>query len=384
MKKPITRWTKLIQPQAPERNYRSLTDSITRASTIVFENVEEYRARDWRDTNRYSYGLQATPISRRLEKQIALIDEAKHALLYTSGLNAICMAMMALLKAGDHILIPHNSYTPTQEIARFLSQHAQISYAFYNPQNLSTLSFNENTRMVWVETPGSITMEVADLPAIAALAKQHQALVGVDATWSAGVAFSPLELGADFIIHALTKYQSGGSDVLMGAISTNDKSIYEKLFLTRTTFGIGISAEDCYLILRSLPHLRLRYLAQDQSAREIASWLKTHPMILTVLHPALEECQGHAIWQRDFNAAASLFSVVFKPEISQSTIDTMLNKLNLFKIGVSWGGMVSLVIPFSKTQLGKHYPYDGNLARFYIGMEDTSDLIADITQAFEA
>lgn len=294
------------------------------------------------------------------------------------------MAMMALLKAGDHILIPHNSYTPTQEIARFLSQHAQISYAFYNPQNLSTLSFNENTRMVWVETPGSITMEVADLPAIAALAKQHQALVGVDATWSAGVAFSPLELGADFIIHALTKYQSGGSDVLMGAISTNDKSIYEKLFLTRTTFGIGISAEDCYLILRSLPHLRLRYLAQDQSAREIASWLKTHPMILTVLHPALEECPGHAIWQRDFNAAASLFSVVFKPEISQSTIDTMLNKLNLFKIGVSWGGMVSLVIPFSKTQLGKHYPYDGNLARFYIGMEDTSDLIADITQAFEA
>ncbi len=302
----ISRWTRLIQPQTTGTVFRSLTDSITRASTITFDNVEKLRNRNWRDKSQYSYGLQGTPITRRLERQLADIDAVAHALLYPSGLSAICMTMIALLKTGDRVLMPQNCYGPALEMARFMSQRSGIELSIYDPQNLSTLIFDKNTRLVWVETPGSITMEIADLPAIVALAHKHNALVAVDATWSAGVGLDVFKFGADLSIQALTKYQSGGSDVFMGSVTTANDAIHDQLYLTRTIFGIGVSPEDCYLILRSLPHLRLRYLAQDHSARKIATWLSQQPYIERVLHPAFESCPGHDIWLRDFTAAASL------------------------------------------------------------------------------
>lgn len=378
----ISRWTKLIQPQPTGTVFCSLTDSITRASTIAFENVEKLRNRNWRDKSQYSYGLQGTPITRRLERQLADIDEVAHALLYPSGLNAICMTMIALLKTGDKVLIPQNCYGPALEMARFMSQHSGIEFSIYNPQDISTLIFDKNTRLVWVETPGSITMEIADLPAITALAHKNNAIVAVDATWSAGIALEVFKLGADLSIQALTKYQSGGSDVFMGSVTTADNTIHDQLYLTRTIFGIGVSPEDCYLILRSLSHLKLRYLAQDQSARKIARWLTEHPLVEQVLHPAFDSCPGHDIWLRDFSAAASLFSVVMRSDITQDEIDHSVNALNLFRLGVSWGGAVSLVIPYTKDQIFSGYEYKGCLVRFYIGLEDTDDLIADIAQAF--
>jgi cysteine-S-conjugate beta-lyase len=382
MTKHPSRWTKLIQPQGAGPVFRSLTDPITRASTVVFDSVEKLRKRDWRDKSQYSYGLQATPTTRRLEEQLAGIDEVAHALLYPSGLSAICMTMMALLKSGDRVLMPQNSYVPALEIARFMAQQCGVEFATYDPQDLSTLTFTRNTRLVWVETPGSITMEVADLPAIAALAHEHGALVAVDATWSAGIALPVFKLGADLSVQALTKYQSGGSDVMMGAVTTADDGIHDKLFQTRTIFGIGVSPEDCYLILRSLPHLNLRYHAQDQSARKIASWLGQHPDIGHVLHPAFEGCPGHDIWRRDFSAAASLFSVVFRADMPQEQIDRSVESLKLFRLGVSWGGAASLVIPFTRSQMHSGYRYQGNLVRFYVGLEDPDDLIADIALAF--
>lgn len=378
----ISRWTKLIQPQTTGTAFRSLTDSITRASTITFDTVEKLRKRDWRDKSQYSYGLQGTPITRRLERQLADIDQVAHALLYPSGLNAICMTMIALLKAGDRVLMPQNCYGPALEMARFMSQQSEIELSVYNPQDISTLTFDQNTRLVWVETPGSITLEVADLPAIAALAHKNNALVAIDATWSAGISLEVFKLGADLSIQALTKYQSGGSDVMMGSVTTSDNAIHDQLYLTRTIFGIGVSPEDCYLILRSLPHLKLRYLAQDQSARKIAAWLSQQPYIEQVLHPAFESCPGHDIWRRDFSASASLFSVIFRADISQARIDRWVDSLKLFRLGVSWGGAVSLVIPFTREQMYTGYPYEGSLVRFYIGLEETDDLITDIAKAF--
>ena len=382
MTKHISRWTKLIQPQAADPAFHSLTDSITRASTIVFDSVEKLRKRDWRDKSQYSYGLQATPTTRRLEQQLASIDEVAHALLYPSGLSAICMTMMALVKSGDRMLMPQNSYAPALEMARFMAQQSGVEFSTYDSQDLSTLVFTKNTRLVWVETPGSVTMEVADLPAIASLAHEQGVLVAVDATWSAGIAAQVFKLGADISIQALTKYQSGGSDVMMGVATTADNGIHDKLFQTRTIFGIGVSPEDCYLILRSLPHLKLRYLAQDQSARKIASWFSQQPYIERVLHPAFEGCPGHDIWRRDFSAAASLFSVVFRADIPQEEIDRAVDLLKLFRLGVSWGGAASLVIPYTKNQIHSGYRYQGSLVRFYIGLEDTDDLIEDIAQAF--
>lgn len=378
----ISRWTKLIQPQVQDTVFRSLADPITRASTVAFENVDQLRKRDWRDKSRYSYGLQGTPITRRLERQLASIDGVAHGLLYPSGLSAICMSLMALLKTSDRMLIPRNCYGPTLEMAHFMSQHSGIEFSVYNPQDLSTLVFNENTRLVWVETPGSITMEITDLPAIATLAHKNNALVAVDATWSAGIGLDVFKLGADLSIQALTKYQSGGSDVMMGSVTTADDTIHDQLYLARTRFGIGVSPEDCYLILRSLPHLKLRYLAQDQSARKVAGWLNKQPIFQQVLHPAFTSCPGHDIWKRDFSAAASLFSVVVRPDITQEVIDHSINALRLFRIGVSWGGAVSLVVPFTKDQIYPGHQYSGSLIRFYIGLEEADDLIADIEQAF--
>ncbi len=390
MRKKISRWTKLLELQNPDQVFKSLTEPITRATTILFKDTKKFRARDWRNDKEYNYGLQATPITRRLEKKLALIDEVAFALLYGSGLNVIFMSFMSLLKSSDHVLIPENCYSPTTEIMQFLSSNYQIKFSTYNPLKISKINFKKNTRLIWIETPGSITMEICNLREISSIAKAKGVMVGVDATWSAGVAFNPFKQGADFAIYALTKYQSGGSDVFMGAMTTNNKSIYEKLFFIRTICGISVSPEDVYLILRNLPHLKLRYLSQDQSARQIASWLKNQPCIDRVLHPHIKDCPGHEIWLRDYAAGASIFSVVFKESISQDQVDLFINSLKLFHIGFSWGGSVSLVLPFSKKQINSHYPYQGSstnypykgcLVRLYVGLEESEDLIEDLKQA---
>jgi cystathionine beta-lyase len=210
------------------------------------------------------------------------------------------------------------------------------------------------------------------------VAHRNKARVAVDATWGAGIALPVFELGADISIQALTKYQSGGSDVLMGSIVTRDNKLQDQLLEANTCLGLGVSPEDCGLVLRSLPHLKLRYRAQDEAARQIAAWFKKQPAVAEVLHPALPDCPGHDIWKRDFSGAASLFSVVFKPEIPQSRIDAFINALELFHIGFSWGGSVSLALPFEINGTRSDFPYEGGLVRFYIGLEDPQDLLADL------
>jgi cystathionine beta-lyase len=375
--------TTLTQPAFEKGDvFKSLADGVERASTVVFDSVEKLRNRDWTDKKQYTYGLLGTPTSRRLESQLAAIDGVQHALLAPSGLAAISIVMMALLKAGDRVYLPNNIYVPALEFAKLLSKQYGVEYTLYNPLALDTLVLAENTTLVWVETPGSVTMEVADLPALANKAHAVGATVAIDATWAAGITLDVFKLGADISIQALTKYQSGGSDVMMGCVTTDDDRLYQAISNTAITMGSGVSPEDCRLILRSLPHYALRYHAQDQSARKIAQWCEAQPMVEAVLHPALKSSPGHDIWARDFTGAASLFSIVFKADVSQSQIDRCMEALALFHLGFSWGGAVSLVVPFTRDQMHVAYPYNGSLVRFYIGLENTDDLLADLKQAF--
>lgn len=377
--------SRIAQPDfARNGQFKSLADSVDRASTVVFDSVAKMRLRDWRDKNQYTYGLLGTPTSRRLERQLAMIDGVDHALLLPSGLSAITSVMLSLLKSGDCVFLPNNVYVPALEAAKYMLQQYGVDYVLYDAMDMSSLKLTPKTKLVWVETPGSVTMEVADLAAIAAIAHQHGALVAIDATWAAGIALPVFALGADIAIQALTKYQSGGSDVMMGCITTDNDALYQQILSTVVTLGLGVSPEDCRLILRSLPHYRLRYQAQDLAARKIATWLTQHAAIARVLHPALAGSPGHAVWRRDFSGAASLFSVVFKAHISQAQIDHCVESLALFHLGFSWGGAVSLVVPYTRNQMHPAYSYEGCLVRFYIGLEDADDLMRDLAQAFSS
>ena len=382
-RKPLSINTTLAQPEfADNTQFKSLADSVERASTVVFDSVQKLRQRNYKDKKQFTYGLLGTPTSRRLERQLAAIDGVEHAILFPSGLSAISTTMLALLKSGDRVLLPSNVYAPALEVAKYLQQQFGVEFALYDPMNLATIVITPNTKLMWVETPGSVTMEVSDLPALAKLAHDNNVLVGIDATWAAGIALPVFELGADISIQALTKYQSGGSDVMMGCMTTANDTIYHKILETTVSLGLGVSPEDCRLILRSLPHYALRYHAQDIAARQIANWLTLHPAVSRVLHPAIAGSPGHEVWNRDFTGAASLFSIVFKADVSQSNIDQCVESLSLFHLGFSWGGAVSLVVPFTRNQMNPDYSYEGSLVRFYIGLEDVDDLMLDIEQAF--
>ena len=380
---PLNIRTKLIQPHFQKPIFNSLADSVERASTVVFDSVAKMRERDWYDKNQYTYGLLGTPTTRKLAAQIAMIDGVAHGLLAPSGLSAISCVMLGLLKSGDVLLLPNNVYGPALVMAKMLQTQFGVEYRLYDPAMPESIPFCANTKLLWVETPGSVTRDVADLPAIAALALARNVIVAIDATWAAGIALDVFSLGADISIQALTKYQSGGSDVMMGAITTNNDALYKTLYDATINLGIGVSPEDCRLLLRSIPHYALRYHAQDAVARQIATALSLHSAIAHVLHPALNNAPGHAIWQRDFTAAASLFSVVFKPHITQQSIDDCIESLQLFHLGFSWGGAVSLAVPFTRNQMHANYAYDGLLVRFYIGLEDGNDLLEDLSQALD-
>ena len=381
MRKNIS-WTQLIQPEIDdEAAFRSLASSVERGSTVVFPDVASVRRRNWRDPTQYGYGLYGTPTTKRLERKLALLEDGKHCLLLPSGLAAISLTLLALLKAGERVLIPHNIYEPAADAARFLQDSFGIELAFYDPLQPDAAAFSDNTRLLWVETPGSVSMEVADLPALARRAHEHDVLIAVDATWAAGLALPVFELGADISIQALTKYQSGGSDVMMGSIVTRDEALHHRLLATHMRFGFGVSPEDCNLVLRSLPHYQLRYRAQDASARKIAAWLQRQSAVATVLHPALPEAPGHDIWRRDFSGAASLFSFVLQPAFSSAQAEHCVDSLKLFRIGYGWGGSCSLVMPYDMQRSRPNWPHRGQLVRLYVGLEDTDDLITDLEQA---
>lgn len=371
--------------QAPA-GFAAFPSAIHHASTVLFKNVAAMRSGDWKEKNAYTYGLHGTPTTFTLEARLAEIEDGRHCLLAPSGLAAIAMVDFALLKSGDDVLLPDNVYNPNRELGKWLSADFGVTARYYDPlvgAGIAAL-IQPNTKLIWAEAPGSVSMEVPDLPAICQAAHARGVLVALDNTWSAGLALRGFDLGADIIMQALTKYQSGGSDVLMGALITRDRALHERLSMAHMRLGMGVGADDAYLVSRGLPTLKLRFDAHDASARKLAAWLRARPEISKVLHPAFPDCPGHAIWQRDFSGAGGLFSVLFDPAIPEARTDRFVDSLKLFKLGYSWGGANSLVMPYRIAHMRKSWNEQGILVRFNVGLEDTVDLIADIEQALAA
>jgi cysteine-S-conjugate beta-lyase len=367
----------------PPVGFAAFPTAIHHASTVLFKDVAALRARNWQDKNAYTYGLHGTPTTFTLEARLAEIEGGTHCLLAPSGLAAIAMIDFALLKTGDDVLIPENVYGPNRELGNWLAKDFGIAARYYDPligEGIAAL-IQDNTRLIWTEAPGSVSMEMPDIPAICRAAHARGVLVALDNTWSAGIAFRAFDHGVDIVMQALTKYQSGGSDVLMGAVITRDKSIHQKIELAHMRLGMGVSADDVYLVLRGLSSMKLRFEAHDAGARVVANWLKYRDEIAHVLHPAFPECPGHEIWKRDFTGAAGLFSVIFNERYSEAQTDAFIDALQLFKIGYSWGGANSLCVPYRMQTMRKQWTQAGQLVRLNIGLEDPQDLIADLEQA---
>jgi len=382
-----SRQTALIHSDyTPPEGFAAFAPAIHHASTVLFENVAALRAGGWKDKSSYTYGLHGTPTTFSLEAKLAAIDGGSFCLLAPSGLAAIAMVNLGLLKSGDDVLLPENVYAPNRELGRWLSSDFGIGARYYDPLIGSGIAalIAPNTKLLWTEAPGSVSMEVPDLPAICAAARARGVLVALDNTWSAGLALNGFEHGVDIVMQALTKYQSGGSDVLMGAVVTRDRALNDRLALAHMRLGLGVSADDAYLVMRGLPTMQLRFAAHDAGARAVAAWLQGRPEIVRVLHPAFEDCPGHANWKRDFSGAGGLFSVVFDARYSEAQTDRLVDALTLFGIGYSWGGANSLAVPYRIAAMRPGWEGAGTLLRLYIGLEDPADLIADLEQAFAA
>ncbi|WP_151445919.1 cystathionine beta-lyase [Lacisediminimonas profundi] len=359
---------------------------IHHASTVLFSSVAAMRSRNWQDKSAYTYGLHGTPTTFTLEARLAAIESGKHCLLAPSGLAAIAMVHMALLRSGDDVLIPENVYNPNRDFANWMARDFGVQVRYYDPlvgAGIAALLL-DNTRLVWAEAPGSVSMEVPDIPAICQAARARGIPVALDNTWSAGLAFAAFDHGVDIVMQALTKYQSGGSDVLMGAVITRDEELHRRIEMAHMRLGLGVSADDTFLVLRGLPTLKLRFDAHDAGGRAVAAWLKSRPEIARVLHPALPDCPGHETWKRDFTGAGGLFSVVFDERYSEEQTDRFIDSLRLFGIGFSWGGANSLCVPYRIGQMRSGWAGSGQLVRFNVGLEDPQDLIADIEQALRS
>ncbi len=383
----VERSTEILHSDyVPPAGFGSLTTPIHHASTITFQDVESMRARDWRRSDGYTYGLHGTPTTFTLEERIAVLEGGRHTILAPSGLAAIALINLSLLTAGDMVLLPANVYGPNRDMCRSLLGQWGITAVFYDPvlgAGIAAL-ITDKTRLLWIESPGSVTMEVGDLPALVAAAQSRGVTTALDNTWSGGLLLRPFDFGVDIVMQALTKYPSGGSDVLMGSVTTRELALYEKLKLGHMHLGYGVSADDAYLVLRGLASLEVRLRQHEESALTLAHWLKGRPEVARVLHPALPDCPGHVFWKRDFLGSGGLFSFVLEPSISQARVDAMVNALRLFKIGFSWGGAVSLAVPYIMGHSRPDVPWNGSpLVRLYVGLERAADLIDDLNQAFQ-
>ncbi len=385
-KSPVTRL--IHHDYRPPGGFEAVAPAVHKASTVFFPDVRALRSRQSRLRQAYTYGLHGTPTTYTLEERIAQLEGARHCVLTPSGLSALALVNLALLKPGDEVLLPDNAYGPSKEMARTLLGDWGISHRIYDPMAPGDGGglFGPRTRLIWLEAAGSVTMEFPDLRVLTAMARRAGVLVALDNTWGCGLAFRPFDLGdglgVDVCMHALTKYPSGGGDVLMGSVTTRDQVLQDRLLTAHARLGLGVGANDAEAILRGLSSLHLRYGAQDLAARELAAWLAGQSGVARVLHPALPGSPGHGNWKSMCSGAAGLFSVLIDERFNQEQVDGFVDSLQIFRIGYSWGGPVSLAVPYGldgMRQSRKHL--QGHLVRLSIGLEATHDLQADLQQA---
>ena len=379
--------TLLIHPSREvAAGFRSLVTSTERASTVLFDSVAKWKQRSGLDESTYVYGTMGTPTTRDLQNRIAEWEGGHNSVLFPSGLAAVAYAFLPFVQPGDHVLVPSNAYEPVKTLANGLLKRMNVVVEYYDPgvgAGIST-QMRANTKLVWVETPGSITMELSDLPAIAAAAHAVGALVAIDNTYSAGWYLRAFEKGADISVHALTKYPAGHSDLVMGSITTKDESTWRQVKDMALQTGQCVAPDDVYLVLRGLPTMPLRIKHAERVALSIAHWLKTRPEVKRVLHPALPDCPGHDIWKRDFTGTTGVFSFVLQDQHGADAAARLIDALELFGIGASWAGIGSLALTYDLSKSRTDWPHPGALIRLNIGLEDEGDLRADLERGFAA
>lgn len=380
-------------PRKAPQYISSVQPPLFRASTIIFENTDALFNRHWTDLYDYSYGTHGTPTTFTLADQIAQIEGGEYCLLAPSGLSAINLVNSALLTQGDEVWVPDNVYGPNMEHLRNLEKRYGIQVRVYNPIDVTSFTPSEHAKLLWLEAAGSVTLEFPDLVGLVQKAQAQQILTVLDNTWGAGLAFNPFDfsdehLAVDISVHALTKYPSGGGDILMGSVVTRDLQLHHKLFRMHAIQGIAVSGDDTAQIQRSLAHMSIRYDQQAQSALKLLAWLKQQPQFSQVLHPSDPDAAGHTHWKQVCvtSKSAGLVSVIFKPEYDLTTVRKFCDQLKLFKLGFSWGGPISLVMLYELNHmrsLKNTHLQQGLLVRFCIGLEDAEDLVQDIQNALK-
>ena len=410
--------TQLIHhPYQPPEGYAAPQPGVFKASTVLFPSVAAMRSRYHDELgHQYTYGTKGTPTTFLLEERLCSLEGGSFCSLVPSGLAAIALTNFALLKTGDEMLIPDNVYGPGKTLADGELAHFGISYHTYDPMNPADLAakISAKTKLVWLEAPGSVTMEFPNLPELVRICRSKAVLIALDNTWGAGLAFNPFKLGTsdedlgenlgvDISVHALTKYPSGGGDVLMGSVIVRDTALHALIKRCHMRMGYSVGMNDIESVLRSLPSIALRYKAHDVAARVLARWCQSRAEVVQVLHPALAASPGHEHWRAlcgggSDNAdeahnthaghAAGLFSIMLHERFSSAQVDAFCDALTIFRLGYSWGGPMSLVVPYNLRGMrflphGAHL-HRGTLVRFSVGLEAVADLQADLEQAMAA
>lgn len=361
---------------------------VVRGSTYLFDNIEQWRStRARRDKERVlSYGARGNETVYALEDAITELEGGFRTKLFPTGLAAIAVALLAYLKAGDHLLVSDGVYEPVRRLCAAQLANYGIDCSFFSPSEGDWRShLRPETRLVYVESPGSLLYDMLDLPAMSVVCRERGIVLCADNTWGSCLSYRPLELGCDVSIVAATKYLGGHSDVMMGSVTVTEPG-FAAIENTSVNLGQTVSADDAFLVLRGLRTLSLRLRRHGDSALDVAAWLAQQPAVRSVFHPALPSDASHALWQRDARGSNGLLTIEFDPAISAAAIERAIDQLQLFGLGSSWGGYESLVLPVdpARTRLAGREPAPGYLLRLHIGLEDPADLKTDLDRLFRA
>jgi cystathionine beta-lyase len=369
----------------PKAQMGVVNPPVYHASTVIYETLEELERKTATPFEGVYYGRNGTPTTFALEAAVAELEGGHRSIATSSGLAAIAATLMAHLDQGDHLLMVDSAYSPTRKICEIILKGFGVETTYYDPligDGVRDL-IRPNTKIVFTESPGSLTFEVQDVPAIAAAAHDAGAIVVLDNSWATPLYFRPFDHGVDISIQAATKYLAGHSDVMMGLITTTEK-LFRRVRVMSAILGAVPGPDDCYLALRGIRTLAVRLARHQETALKLAAWCKDRPEVARVLHPAFEDCPGHAFWARDFEGSSGLFSIVLDRVYPKEALARMLDHMDLFKMGYSWGGYESLILPADPSSFRTAHPWpgEGTLIRLHAGLEDIDDLIPDLEAGF--
>ena len=365
----------------PHANHGIVNPPVYHASTIVYPSLDAFDYAEKTPFEGTRYGRRGTPTTFALEEAVAALEGAHRTIAVSSGLSAITTTLLALLRTGDHLLMVDTVYGPTRRFCDSMLAGLGIATSYYDPLEDIAPLIRPETRLVFTESPGSLTFEVQDIPRLTAAARSAGVLTAIDNTYGAGLLFDAFAHGIDVSIQAATKYIVGHSDAMLGTISATAE-VFLKIKRASALLGVGVGPDDCYLALRGLRTLGVRMPRHQQTAMRVAAWLQDRAEVQHVRHPALPSCPGHDVWRRDFRGSNGLLSFVLHPA-GRPALAAFIDGLKLFGLGASWGGYESLIIPFQPVRTRTPWPFSGPCFRLHCGLEDEGDLIADLDAAFD-